>query len=295
MPTCYASCSIGHNEAHTLPLKLKAIADAGFDAIELSMPDVLSYGKMLNGKEPDPNDYNALVEIGESIKEQACLHNLRILMLQPFANFEGWPVGSKKRTEAFDRAKGWMRVMEAVGTDMLQIGSSDAPDISSSLDDLARDLVQVADLLATKNMRVAYENWCWATHAPHWKDVWRIVEKADRPNLGLCLDTFQSAGGEWADPTTESGLVKDLAREELSNRWRHSLDELTRIVPAEKIFLLQISDAYRMVPPLEAKQDSGGLRPRGRWSHNYRPLPFDGGYLPVSDFLGAVLRTGFRG
>ena len=295
MPTCYASCSIGHAEAHTLPLKLKAIADAGFDAIELSMPDILSYGKMLNGEEPDPKDYDTLVEIGKSIKEQARLHNLKILMLQPFANFEGWPEESAERTEAFDRVRGWMRVMEAVGTDMLQIGSSDAPGISSSLDDLSRDLAQVADLLASKNMRVAYENWCWATHAPDWKDVWRIVEKADRPNLGLCLDTFQSAGGEWADPTTESGLIEGFIREELGDRWKRSLGELANTVPANKIFLLQISDAYRMVPPLEAKPDSEGLRPRGRWSHDYRPLPFDGGYLPVHEFLDAVLQTGFRG
>ena len=295
IPTCYATCSIGHDEAaHTLPLKLKAIADAGFDAIELSMPDILSYGKMQDGEEPDPKDYNALVRIGGLIKEQARLHGLRILMLQPFANLEGWPEGSEERADAFDRLKGWMRVMDAVGTDMLQIGSSDAPGISPSFDDLARDLAQAADVLATKDMRIAYENWCWATHAPDWKDVWRIVEKANRPNLGLCLDTFQSAGGEWADPTTESGLVEGLTKGEVDDRWRQSLAELARTIPADKIFLLQISDAYKMTPPLDAKDNAEGLRPRGQWSHDYRPLPFDG-YLPVGDFLNATLRTGFRG
>lgn len=295
VPICYATCSIGHKESHTLPLKLKAIADAGFDAVELSMPDILAYGKMLNGKEPDPKDYDALVEIGISIREQAQLHNLKILMLQPFANFEGWPKGSKEREDAFDRARGWMRIMEAVGTDMLQIGSSDAPGISSSFNDLADDLAQLADMFSTKRMRIAYENWCWATHAPDWKDVWHIVEKANRPNIGLCLDTFQSAGGEWADPTTKSGLLEDLTKEEVGNRWKRSLDQLARTVPADKIFLLQVSDAYKMDPPLEAKVDGEGLRPRGQWSHDYRPLPFDGGYLPVQDFLNAVLETGFRG
>jgi hypothetical protein len=34
---------------------------------------------------------------------------------------------------------------------------------------------------------------------------------------------------------------------------------------------------------------------RGRWSHDYRPLPFDGGYLPVVEVTRAVLGTGFRG
>ncbi|KAI0173674.1 xylose isomerase-like protein [Hypoxylon sp. FL1284] len=295
IPTCYATCSIGHKESHTLPLKLKAIADAGFDAIELSMPDILSYGKMLNGREPDPKDYDTLVEIGKSARAQAQEHNLKILMLQPFANFEGWPKGSSERKDAFDRATGWMRIMEAVGTDMLQIGSSDAPGISSSFEHLAGDLAELADLFAPKGMRIAYENWCWATHAPDWKDVWSIVKTANRPNLGLCLDTFQSGGGEWADPTTASGLVEGLSRDELETKWSQSLAELSKTVPPEKIYLLQISDAYKMEPPLEAKTNDEGLRPRGQWSHDYRPLPYDGGYLPVQPFLNAVLGTGFRG
>ncbi|KAI1766728.1 xylose isomerase-like protein [Hypoxylon sp. FL1150] len=295
IPTCYATCSIGHKESHTLPLKFKAIADAGFDAVELSMPDILAYGKMLDGAEPDPKDYDALVAIGKAIWAQAQEHHLKILMLQPFANFEGWPKGSSERKDAFDRAEGWIRIMQAVGTDMLQVGSSDAPGIASSFDDLAADLAELADLCAEKGLRIAYENWCWATRAPGWKDVWRIVEKADRPNLGLCLDTFQSAGGEWADPTTKSGLVEGLSRDELEAGWKGSLAELSRTVPPEKIYLLQISDAYKMDPPIEAKTNEEGLRPRGRWSHDYRPLPYDGGYLPVQDFLKAVLGTGFRG
>ncbi|RYP00669.1 hypothetical protein DL764_006443 [Monosporascus ibericus] len=294
VPTCYATCSIGHKDSHTLPLKLKAIADAGFDAVELSMPDILSYGKMLNGEEPDPKDYDKLVQVGKAIREQVRLHNLRILMLQPLANFEGWPKGSEKRKDAFERARGWMRIMEAVGTDMLQIGSSDAPGISSSFDELAADLAELADIMATNNMRIAYENWCWATHASTWKDVWQIVAKADRPNIGLCLDTFQTAGGEWADPTTKSGLVEGLSKDELGTRWKHSLAELASSVPPDKIFLLQISDAYKTEPPLEAKGNEEGLRPRGQWSHDYRPLPFDGGYLPIGDFVTAVLKTGFR-
>ncbi|KAI0883786.1 xylose isomerase-like protein [Annulohypoxylon maeteangense] len=295
IPTCYATCSIGYKDSHTLPLKLKAIADAGFDAIELSMPDILSYGEMLHGKKPDPKDYDALVEIGKQIRLQAAEHNLKILMLQPFSNFEGWPKGSSERKDAFDRAQGWIRVMQAVGTDMLQVGSSDAPGISDSFEVLAGDLAELADLCAEKGMRIAYENWCWATRAPGWRDVWRIVEMVGRDNVGLCLDTFQSCGGEWADPTTRSGLVEDVGLRELERRWGESLGELRRTVPPEKIFLLQISDAYKMVPPIDATVGEEGLRPRGRWSHDYRPLPCDGGYLPVNDFLQAVLGTGFRG
>ncbi|KAI1616917.1 3-dehydroshikimate dehydratase [Exophiala viscosa] len=297
IPICYASCSIGHSDKHTLPEKLKAFASAGFDAIELAMPDILTYGQQISEskKEIDPKDYATLRSVAQKIGELCKKEGLKILILQPFANFEGWPKGSPERQDAFDRARGWMSIMEAAGTDMMQIGSSDAEGISSSFDYLASDLAELADIFAEKGFRIAYENWCWATHAPTWKDVWEIVEKADRPNLGLCLDTFQSAGGEWGSPTTKSGLIEDVDKSELDKRWKASCEELSKTVPPEKIFFLQISDAYKMQPPLEDKPDESGLRPRGQWSHDYRPIPYNGGYLPIEDFTKAVLATGFRG
>ena len=123
IPTSYATCSIGHKEEHDLPSKLEAISSAGFEAVELSMPDILSYAQKLNGKEPDPKDFDTLVSVGQEIKKLVQKHNLKILMLQPFANFEGWIKGKhdRQRADAWERAKGWMRIMEAVGTDMLQV------------------------------------------------------------------------------------------------------------------------------------------------------------------------------
>lgn len=156
-------------------------------------------------------------------------------------------------------------------------------------------MAELADILGEKGFRIAYENWCWATHASSWKDVWEIIKKADRSNIGLCLDTFQSGGGEWGSPVTKSGLIEGVSKEVLDSNWQKSLKELAATIPPEKIFFLQISDAYKMDPPLADKQDEQGLRPRGQWSHDYRPLPYDGGYLPVEDFTKAVFATGFRG
>ena len=185
--------------------------------------------------------------------------------------------------------------MEAVGTDMLQVGSTDASNITSDWNVLASDLRELADLLAEKGFRMCYENWCWATHAPDWKDVWKMVQMIDRPNVGLCLDTFQSAGGEWADPSTKSGRIERLSEEELEERWRGSLRELGRTVPGEKIFLLQISDGYKPKTDLVTEAEKEGMRLRGQWSSAYRPMPYDGGYLPIESFTKAVLETGFRG
>ena len=126
--------------------------------------------------------------------------------------------------------------------------------------------------------------------------MWGLVQKVDRPNLGLCLDTFQTAGGEWADPTTKSGIIESgISREALEKRFQRSLEELGRSIPPEKIYILQISDAYKPRKPLDPNPDTSGLRPRGRWSSCLRPAPFNGGYLPVVDVAKAVLKTGFRG
>ncbi|KAL0932160.1 3-dehydroshikimate dehydratase [Colletotrichum truncatum] len=295
-PLSFASCSIGL-QRHTLEQKLQAISSAGFNGIELSFPDLKSFANRHLNKEVADDDYPSLCEAGKILRKLCEKMQLQIMVLQPFSNFEGWPKGSQEREDAFKRAKGWMEIMSAVGTDMLQVGSSDSPDITASISELVADLAELADLLATRGFKVAYENWCWATHAASWKDVWKIVQLANRPNLGLCLDTFQSAGGEWGDPTTESGRIETggLGEKELKLTYEISLQELAKTVPPEKIFFLQISDAYKVSPPLDAKPDESGLRPRGRWSHDYRPLPYDGGYLPILQFLEAVMSTGFRG
>ena len=177
-----------------------------------------------------------------------------------------------------------------------QVGSTDTPKekISTSRDTIVSDLRELGGMLAKHNFRLAYENWCWSTHAPGWKEVWEIVRDVDLPNVGLCLDTFQSCGSEWGDPTTSSGLIEAESPDQLQTNWHSSMQDLAATVPGDKIYLLQVSDAYKVSPPLEDKV-IGGLRPRGRWSHDFRPMPYDGGYLPIEDFARAVLQTGFRG
>ena len=274
-PVAFASCSIGLPR-HTLHQKIEAIREAGFDGIELSFPDLQAYASRHFGRDIAEDDYESLCEAGKSVRALCDGHGLQILVLQPFSNFEGWPAESQQRQDAFARAKAWIDIMDAVGTDMLQVGSTDSPNISGDIDQLAADLASLADMLAARGFKLAYENWCWATRASTWKEVWAIVKRANRPNIGLCLDTFQTAGGEWGDPTTGSGRIEagGVVPEGLSRAYTASLEELARTVPADKIYFLQISDAYRMDPPLSQGTDKeSGLRPRGRWSHEHRPLP----------------------
>ncbi|CAA9962209.1 3-dehydroshikimate dehydratase [Pyrenophora teres f. maculata] len=296
VPISFATCSLG-SPSNPPPLldRLQAISAAGFSAVELSFPDILSYGQTLLGHEVEPSNYDDLCKVATEIRKECDKRKLGIMMLQPFSNYEGWPEGSDGRKDAMERARGWIRIMQACGTDMLQVGSTDSPLDKLDKSKMVPDLQLLCDMLGDHGFRLAYENWCWSTHAPNWKHVWNIVQQVDRPNIGLCLDTFQTAGGEWGDPRTASGLREDVSKDELDTRFQKSLEELSTTIPKDKIYLLQISDAYKVPQPFGVERDDAGLLPRGRWSHDFRPLPYNGGYLPVVDVARAVLKTGFRG
>jgi sugar phosphate isomerase/epimerase len=86
IPTCFATCSIMSRSCDVLPEKMKAIRDAGFDAIELAM---LAYGRTLYGKEPNADEFDAIVEIAKRVKTLADEQNLKISLLKPFQRVEG--------------------------------------------------------------------------------------------------------------------------------------------------------------------------------------------------------------
>lgn len=176
IPASYATCSIGDSST-PLPDKLHAIAQAGFKGIELAFPDLVTFASQHFGNEVKEDDYERLCQAGGEVRKLCEQLGLKILMLQPFSNFEGWKPHTKEREDAMKRAKGWIEVMKAVGTDMLQVeirrsasrqnvdfaqvGSSDSEGITLDKKELAKDLAELADLLSTHGFRLAYENWCW--------------------------------------------------------------------------------------------------------------------------------------
>lgn len=120
IPTSFATVSVG-TPNDPLELKLKAISSAGFQGAELGFPDLLSFASSYFKKEINDHDFRSLSEAGKEVKKLCEKHNLRIMMLQPFSNLESWPEGSREREDAFVRAKGWIDIMKAVGTDILQV------------------------------------------------------------------------------------------------------------------------------------------------------------------------------
>ncbi|BFZ62679.1 hypothetical protein YB2330_003786 [Saitoella coloradoensis] len=306
----YATPSLGMHENHTLPLKVKAASKYGYAGVEMGFDDLCSYAKQTYGDEfKGEDDTPTLVKTAEKVYELCQELKLEVICLQPFSDFEGI-TDPTERTAKFQTAKNWMAIMRALHTPMLQIGSTDNPSRSSSYTTIASDLRELADLIAAEvpNGKIAYEPWCWGAWIDTWRGCWEICKLVDRPNFGLCLDTFQSVGREWADPTSESGRIEEggITEEKLTARLQYSMDELAKTVDPEKIFYFQISDAYHMQPPLtpdhEEMKANEGTPARGVWSHAFRPLPFDDelkgskkGYLPIKECLKAVFATGWRG
>ena len=130
IPTCYATVSVG-TPKHPLSKKLEAIAAAGFQGIELGFPDLLNFACEFHSKDVGNEDFPRLTDAAEEVRKMCEKSNLKIVMLQPFANFEGWPADSEERKDAFKRAKGWVQIMTVLRCDMLQVCPSIAAPPSS--------------------------------------------------------------------------------------------------------------------------------------------------------------------
>lgn len=218
----------------TLDEKLEAASAAGFDGIELFEADLVNAPLA-------PAEVRALAgELG-----------LTIDLYQPFRDFEAVPEPDFRRAEAkFD-------VMEALGAPTMLVCSNVRPE---AIDDdalAAEQLHALAERAEARGLKIAYEALAWGRHVSTYDHAWRIVEQADHPALGTCLDSFHI-----------------LSR-------GTSLETLDRI-PGEKIFFLQLADAPHLT--MDVLQ----------WSRHYRCFPGQGA-LDVAGLLRRVLATGYDG
>ena len=103
--------------------------------------------------------------------------------------------------------------MEELGADLLLVCSNVSPD---AIDDdalAAAQLRELAERAAARGIRIAYEALAWGRHVDDYEHAWRIVERADHPALGICLDTFHILS-RGADP---AGIATSRARRSSSS------------------------------------------------------------------------------
>jgi 4-hydroxyphenylpyruvate dioxygenase len=175
MRTSIATVSVGG----TLTGKLAAIAQAGFDGVEIFENDLVA--------SPLPPD---------GVRALAADLGLAIELYQPLRDIEA--VAPDRFAANLKRAERKLALMQRLGAPMLLVCSNVSPD---AIDDDALAAQQLADLAeraAQRGIRVAYEALAWGRHVSTYEHSWRIVRAADHPALGVCLDSFHilSRGGD---------------------------------------------------------------------------------------------------
>ena len=222
----------------SLEQKLHAAARAGFDAVEIFEPDLIA----------SPLSAGAVRSLADDL-------DLTIPMYQPLRDFEA--VDAPTLQQNLRRARLKLELMEQLGADTLLVCSNATPHAIDDHDLAAEQLRVLADEAAGHGIRIAYEALGWGTHVNDYRDAWRIVEMADHPSLGTCLDSFHILS-------------------------RRSDPAAIRDIPGEKIFFLQLADAPVM--PMHVLQ----------WSRHHRCFPGQGGF-DLSGFMEHVKAAGYDG
>lgn len=157
----------------SLDEKLRAIAGAGFDEVEIFENDLLTF----NGS---PRDVGRLCrDLG-----------LTICAFQPFRDFEGMP--EPQRARNFARAQHKFDLMQELGTDLLLICSNVSPASLGGIDRAAADFHALGELAAPRGLRVGFEALAWGRHVNDYRDAWEIVRRADHKSIGTILDSFHA-------------------------------------------------------------------------------------------------------
>jgi len=169
MKTAIATASISGE----FRAKLAAIAQAGFDGIELFEQDFIAC------------DASAR-EVGAMVRD----HGLEIFLFQPFRDFEGLP--EPLRARAFARAERKFDLMAALGTNLLGVPSTQHPSALAGLDRAADDLRTLGERAAARGLRVGFSALCYGRHISDHRAAWDLVRAVDHPAVGLILNSFHS-------------------------------------------------------------------------------------------------------
>ena len=179
---------------------------------------------------------------------------LSIDLYQPFRDFEAVPAAQLQRN--LRRAEAKFDVMEQLGVDTILVCSNVSPDAIDDDDLAAEQLHALAARADERGLKIAYEALAWGRHVSEYDHAWRIVEAADHPALGTCLDSFHilSRGTDLAAIDT---------------------------IPGDRIFFLQLADAPHLT--MDVLQ----------WSRHYRCFPGQGA-LDVAGLVDARARRRLR-
>ncbi|THH18800.1 hypothetical protein EW146_g2246 [Bondarzewia mesenterica] len=285
-----ASLSLGSCLHHTLPVKIKA-----------AIPDFEQFvSEVKQGQHtslfPPSFDHETATEreCAVAISTLCKSHSLSIPVLQPLRGFENF-ASPEAIAHALDDAERWLALMPQLETDLLLVcsnfieGYQPRQTVKHYLDMQVTAFRLLGERAQKYGLKVGYEALAWGTVVDRWDLAWSVVKEVDMPNVGLILDSFNSLGNQYADPSLPSGVRPISQSILLSN-----LSALSGI-PGDKVFLYQIADAQRPTSPIPSTPSAPA---RMTWSRASRLFPCEtelGAYLPVAKFSDAVMKTGYKG
>jgi 4-hydroxyphenylpyruvate dioxygenase len=305
-----ASLSLGSNIHHDLPTKIRVASELGYDGIEIFMPDLDSFvDEVKQGRHSSlfaspphlQHHINLECECATAISNLCRSQSISISVLHPLRDFENFAT-EDALVRAVDDAERWFKLAQRLSTDLVLVCSNfvEGPhpvneDVAGKtmrdyLDTQVRAFRMLGQRAQNYGIRIGYEPLAWGTVVNRWEQVWAVVNEVDMPNVGIILDSFNSLGQQYADPSHPSGVRPIPMSTHVSN-----FTLLSQTIPASKLFFYQIGDASRPLTPFVSTPSQPA---RMTWSRSSRLFPFEkelGGYLPVPLFTQAVVETGYDG
>lgn len=222
----------------TLAEKLRAAADAGFDGVEIFEQDLV-----VSPHSP------------EQIRQRAADLGLTLDLYQPFRDFEG--VEESRFEENLHRLEAKFILMNRLGIATILLCSNVGTATISDDEVLAAQLRRAGELAQHYGVRIAYEALAWGRFVNDFEHAQRLVDLADHPHVGTCLDTFHILSRGWATDAVEQ-------------------------IAGEKIFFVQLADAPKLSMDILS------------WSRHHRVFPGEGDFDLVK-FMTHLARTGYDG
>lgn len=234
--------------AGSLESKLDANVAAGFTQITLWAKDLVGH----------PDGYEAALN-------EVRVSGLRVNAIQVMRDYEG--LSGPLHRYKVETVKTMLKLCEAVGAERLLICSSTSTHASGDVDHIAADLRKVAMLATPLGIRVGFEALSWGRHVNDFALSWEIVQRADRDNLGVCIDSFHV----------------------LANCSRNGTDfDALSTIPGERIAFVQLSDfLWSAVRTPEERIET---------ARHLRVFPGEGVHsAELSRMIRMIDRAGYRG
>ncbi|KAL4949568.1 xylose isomerase-like protein [Aspergillus filifer] len=304
LPLAIPTMSLSKPGLHTLDHKLRSAASHGYTGIELFIDDLTHFASLA----PFNQKAKPLHAAAEYTSTLAQSLNLTILCLQPFGFYEGLIDRTQTERLLSEKLELWFELCTLLKTDLIQIPANflpknpetNTPQTTGDMEIIVSDLQRIADIGLHRGFRFVYEALCWSNHVDTWESSFEVVKRVDRPNFGLCLDSFNIAGRIYADPASPTGKTANAEKAVTESMARLRALASSGELDIKKIFYIQLVDGERLSSPLDSKHPFyvQGQPARMNWSRNARLFPCEeerGGYLPVVEIARTFLDIGFRG